>query len=315
MKNQLNREFVEELNQSNNQGFAEKLNNIIFGVVENALTELSEKSPFVKKEHCVLIPVDETFLGSFCQLSQYTYILGIDNPQIAFNSKKRRNWWSYVWREFKASWRIGRKKKYKKRENVNTPVPFDKYRISDFKHDLMNRIANNISDTSVVYEYPFNLMIIGNDDFGLGVKVLIYVCYFEGKTNTFKLYNAPKNKFIDVNFGKRFENLNAKIKMCGQSFVDIVKLFNTVFSKKYNRIPNQVLVESMIYSCPDTLFDDKDIYKTFVNIANYVRVMDSSSFVSICDEQKPLFEDKIIKIAKCQTDYGRIIAMLDNFKY
>lgn len=314
MKSQLNREFIESLNESSNQEFSKNLIDSVYGLVEKTLNDISEKSPFVKVDQCVIVPVNEIYLGSYCQLSQYSFFLGIDNPQIAFNSKKRKNWWAYIWREFKSSWRIGRKKKYKK-EVRKEPATFDKYRISDFKHDIFLKFANNISETSMVYEYPFNVSLVGSDDFGLGVKINVYVCYFDSKTNTFKLYLERKNKFIDINFENRFENLNKKFEKCGEVFVDTARLINTIFAKKYNAIPNQIIVESLLYSCPDILFKANDIYQTFVNVSNYIRIMDPKAFTSICNDKVSLFDDKIILKSKSQIDFSKIVAMLDEYKY
>lgn len=320
MKNILDRELVESLNDSNNETFAKNLNETVYRIVDDALNDLCEKSPFIKKEKCVFLPVNEIYLGSFCQRSQYTYFLGVDNPQIAFNSKKRRNWWKYIWREFKASWRIGRKKKYKKNksleENKNKlEIEQDKYNINDFKHDMLHRIAMNVTETSVVSEYPTHLTVVGSDDFGFGVKVNIYICYYETKTDTFKIYKEKRNKFIDINFEKRFFNLNEKLEKCGKIFVDMAKLLNTIYSKTYDKIPNQIIVESLLYSCPDSLFCKDDIYKTFVNVVNYIRVVDPNKFVSICNEKIPMFNDKIITKSKCQADFNKIILMLDKYKY
>ena len=114
MKSELNKELIESLNDSSKESFANDINEIVFALIGNAIEAISEKSPFVKAEKCALIPVNEVYLGAFCQQSEFTYFLGIDNPQIAINSRKMKNWWKFVWTEFKASWRIGKRKKYKK---------------------------------------------------------------------------------------------------------------------------------------------------------------------------------------------------------
>ncbi len=319
MKAELNRELIESLNESSNENFAETLNNTVYGVVYQSLEQLCEKSPLVKMEKCVFTPVDEIFLGSFCQRSQYNYFLGVDNPQIAYNSKKARNWWAYVWKTFKESWRIGRKKKKKrkvveKNEEIKA-ISVDKYNINDFKRDLFNRIANNISQTSMVYDYSDHISLVGNDDFGFGVKVNIFVCYYDSKTEVFKMFRESRNNFVDYAFKNRFKNLEDKVSRCGKSFVDMAKLINSIYSKTYNVIPNQVIVESLLFSCPDLLFDNDDVYKTFVNIANYIRMMSINSFVSICDENLPLGKEKLISLTNSQADYSRIVSMLDKYKY
>lgn len=319
MKSALNRGLIESLNESTNKIFAENVNNLVYSIVSQAMEDISIKSPFIQVEKCNLIPVNEIYLGAFCQLSEYDYFLGVENAQIEFNSKVKKNYWGYIWREFKASWRIGRKKKYKKKkaevENTKTPLTIERYKLSDLKHDLMFKIANYVTETSMVYEYPQKLSIVGSDDFGTGVRINIYVTIFDSKTGTFKLYKENKNHFIEVNFGSRYENLDLKKEECGEIFVDIARIFNTLFSKAYNKIPNQILLESLLFDCPNILFEKDDIYKTFLNIANYIRIKNPDSFMSICDQSKTIFKEPLIIGNNSQVDFGKIINMLDRFKY
>lgn len=317
MKNSLSRELIEGLNESSNQEFMEKVNDIVYNLVSSTIEDLSEKSPFIRGDKCVLVPANEVYLGAFSQLSEYDYFLGIENTQIQMNSKLKKNHFKYIWREFKASWRIG-KKKYKKRRKKDEQVAVpqvDKYKISDFRHDLVMKMAEFVSESSLIYEYPNHISLIGSEDFGTNVKINIYVCCYEAQTNTFKMFVERKNKFFDVNFGKRFEHLDFKMKTCGKMFVDMVKIFNALYSKRYNRLPNQILLESMLFACPALLFDKKDVYKTFINVANYIRLLDPKSFASICDPSKTIFEENLIIKSNQQIEYSKIIAMLDDFKY
>ena len=316
MKNQLNRELIEGLNESNNQEFAERVNDLVYGLMGEVVNSISLKSPFVRMDKCVLIPVNEVYLGSFCQLSEYTYFLGVENTQIEFNSSLKKNWWKYIWREFRASWRLGRKKKYKKIKNkAQTVENVEKYKLSDLRHDVVSKLAENLSETSIVYEYPRYVSIIGKDDFGTGVKVNIFVCIYDSNTDTYKMFKENKNKFFSINFGKSYQNLENKKKECGQMFVNMVKIFNALYSKAYDRIPNQILIESLMFNCPKILFDKKDVYQTFVNVANYIRLKDPKSFVSVCDEAKNIFDEPLIVKSGSQLEFGKIINMLDRYKY
>lgn len=319
MKSELNRELIEGLNESNNQQFADNVNNIVYSLVSQAMEEISFKSPFIKLDKCNIIPVNEIYLGAFSQLSSYDYFLGVENTQIEFNSKVKRNWWKYIWKEFKASWRIGRKKKYKKKKASKEvsvePLTIEKYKLSDLKHDLMLKIADQVTETSMIYEYPQMLSLVGSDDFGTGVRVNIYVTIYDSATDSYKLYKESKNKFIVVNFGNRYENLNEKYRSCGEMFVSMARIFNALFSKVYDKIPNQILLESLLFSCPNSLFDESDVYKTFINVANFIRIKNPKSFMSICDPNKTIFDEPLVFRSNSQVDYGKIINMLDNFKY
>lgn len=314
MRNQLNRELIEELNDSNNPEFLDHVNDKIYDLISCVISDISLKSPFIKPDKCVLMPVNELFTGATSQLSEYTYFLGVENPQIEFNSKRKSNFWKNLWREFKASWRLG-KKKYKKAKMTVSTDPVDKYNIVDFKHDVVSVIADYLSQSSMVYEYNSHLSIVGIDDFGTNVRINIFVCCYDSHKNIFKLYSQRKNKYFVVDFGSRFTNISYKLKTCGQIYVDMIKLMNIIYSKNYNKIPNQILVESLLFGCPNLLFDADDVYKTFVNVSNYIRLAPPQSFISICDGKKTIFEDELITKNNSQLDYSKIISMLDNFKY
>ena len=313
MKNQLNRDLIEELNESNNPEFLDNVNDKMYDLISCTISDISLKSPFIKPDKCVFFPVNELYTCAVSQLSELTYFLGVENPQIEFNSKKKSNFWKNFWREFKASWRLG-KKKYKKEKKSVSVAAVDKYNLIDFKHDIVKTLADYLRQTSVVYEYNSHLSIVGIDDFVTNVRINIIVCCYDSHKNLYKIYNQQKNKYFVVDFGNRFSNIAYKVKTCGLVYVDMIKLINILYSKKYNKIPNQILVESLLFDCPNLLFGD-DVYRTFVNVANFIRLANPQSFLSICDGSKTIFQDELITKNNSQLDFSKIIKMLDDFKY
>ncbi len=314
---QLNKELIRELNESANSDFAFYLNEVVENLMTQVVNDISQKSPFVNPEKAVFMPVNENYTGSICQLSEYSYIFAVENPQIEFNSKRKKNWWKLVWREFRASWRIGRKKKYKKVKEKDTEKleTLEKYKVGDLRHDIVMGLAQYLSESSVIYEYPNHLTIVGSEDFGSNIRINIYICLFESENYIFKLFKETKNKFFAFSFGNRFVNLQQKVDEVGNSFIDVIKLTNTMFAKNYDRIPNQIVVESLVYNCPNILFDPNDINKTFVNFANYIRLQNPKGIHSICGEDKNIFEDPLVSTTNAQIDYGKIISMLDEFTF
>lgn len=319
MKTDLTRDFVESLVDSKNTEFLDNINDLMENLIVAALNDVSSKNAFVRLDRCVFLPVNELYLKTVTQLSTYDYFLGIDNPQIESNSHTYKNFWKYVWREFKASWRIGRKKykKQKKNKKAEAEIPslqsVEKYKLSDFRSDLVRALANYLQPTSVIHETLKGISLDGAEDFGSNVRINIYIGVFDSKMQNFKLYNEVKNKYRLVDFGRRFSNLDEKAKDC-ENFVEIVEIFNDIFSHIHNRVPNQILIESMIYSCPNILFSN-DLYKTFVNVANYIRLKDPKSIASICNADKNIFEEPLIFATNSQVDFSRIISMLDRFRY
>ena len=249
------------------------------------------------------------------QLSTYDYFLGIENMQIELNTKNSRNFWKYAWREFRASWRLGRKKyKNKNKEQISTQS-LQKYQLSDFRHDVVFHLSEFLSETSIIYEYGRYITIVGQQDFGTNVQINIYISCFDSDSSTFKLYSENKNKYSVISFGSRYQNLQYKTEQCGEMFVNMLKILNAIYSKTYNKVPNQILMESLLFNCPNNLFDKQDIYKTFLNVANFIRLYSPTSFLSICDTSKNIFDEKNIVGSGRQIEFGKILNMLDSFKY
>lgn len=318
MKNHLDRNLVESLSESSKSEFSEKINEVVCSVVSDALNELCEKSPLVRMDKCLLMPVNETYMGAFSQLSEYTYFLGVDNVQIELNSTVKKNWFKYIWKEFKTAWRMRKNKPKKKKKNEIEEIKHDfepsKYRIIDLKSDLASKIANYVTESSLVTEKQDRITIIGNDDFGVGVRVNIYVCCYDSNKNIFKIYDQPHNKFINIDFGKRFENLDNLIQKHGQEFVDLAKVFNAIFSKKYDKIPSQIMIESLLFNCPEKLFVG-DLYQSFLNVTNYIRVKSPKSFMSICNPEISMYDDNIFLLSNGQIDFSRLMNALDDFQF
>lgn len=315
MKSQINKKLIESLNESNNKEYIQKIEDLVYDLVSSAIENIN--SPFVRLDKCVLQPANEIYTGAFAQLSEFDFFLGIENPQIEFNSRSRKNFWEYAWREFRAAWRLGRKKykKKKKKEQEISVKEIEKYKISDFKHDLFLKIVNFLSETSIIYENMTSVSFVGQEDFGTGVKINIYVGVYDSETQTFKLYNEIKNKFITVAFKKRFDYLEFKTAQCGEMFKNMLTIFNSLYSKSYNRIPNQILTESLLFSCPNALFDKDDLYKTFVNVANYICITNPREFVSICDPSKSIFEEPLIVNSNSQVQFSKFVKIFENFTF
>ncbi len=315
MKNQLNKDLIENLDESFNEEFLNNINEYVYTLVSNVVADIETLSPFVKADKCFLQPANEICTNALTQLSEYDYFLGIDNPQIEFNSKTRKNFWKFAWREFKASWRLGRKKYKKHKNEIKTVENIEKYKISDFKNDFISNVANYLSTTTVIYDHMQHISIVGKDDFGSGVKVNIYFAIYDAKNQAFKFYNEIKNKYKVYSFGDRFSNMDIKYEECGEMFSSMIRMLNSLFSKRFNRVPNQILVESLIFNCPKILFIEEDIYQTFINIANYIILANPKALSSICDISKNVFEEPLIIEAGQQVDFSKIISILEAFKY
>lgn len=317
MKYDLNKDLIEGLHDSTNQEYVDKLNNLVYALVGDVIASLSDKSSFIQEDKVVLVPANELYLQALCSQSEYTYFLGVSNKEIELNSTDKKHFFKNLWKRFKRAWRVTRRKRKKKKKDDEMydveSTNITKYNIDDLRHDIIFYLSNKVTATSVIYDYEDYISIIGKEDFGSNVKINIYVCMYDDKAEVFKMYNYRKNKFFDVDFNERFRNLDAKVGRCGQSFINLVQVYNSLYAKAYNKVPNQILIESLLFACPDILFTD-DLYQTFINVSNYIRMTDVSSIRSICNNDKSIFQEKLITLKSAQIDFSKLIKLLDRYK-
>ena len=316
MKRDLNKDLIEGLRDSTNVEFVDNLNYATFALVNQALIDLSNKSSYIQPEKAYLTPVNEIYLHAMTSQSEYTYFLGIANTEIELNSLDKKHYFKNLWKRFVRAFKMSRKKKKKKRKDKEiTPtvsVTKEKYTIDELKNDFIYYLSNLISTSSIIYEYEDHISIIGKEEFGTNVKINIYITMYDEKNGIFKMYNARKNRYYEVDLNERFKNLNEKINSC-ENFINVVKIYNSLYSKAYNKVPNQILIESLVFNCPDILFEH-DIYQTFLNVSNYIRMTDTDALRSICNNSKSVFKEKLIVDAGAQVEFARLLRVLDNYK-
>ena len=315
MKRDLSKDLIEGLKDSTNVEFVDNLNYTTFALVDQTLKDLSAKSSFIQPSKTYFTPVNEIYLHAMTSQSEFTYFLGIANTEIELNSLDKKHHFKNFWKRFVRAWKSSRKKKKKKKNQDVQPVvnvTKDKYTIDDLKSDFIYYLSNLISTSSIIYDYEEHISIVGKEDFGTNVKINIYITMYDEKNGIFKMYNGRKNRYYEINLNERFKNLNNKVETC-ENFVNVIKIYNSLYSKVYNKVPNQILIESLVFNCPDVLFEH-DVYQTFLNVSNYIRMIDVDALRSICDNSKSIFKEKLIIDAEAQVEFSKLIRILDNYK-
>ena len=315
MKRDLSKDLIEGLRDSTNLEFVNNLNFTVFSLVDQALKDLSNKSSFIQPEKAYFMPVNEIYTGATTSQSAYAYFLGIANTEIELNSTDKKHLFKNFWKRIVRAWKMSKKKKKKKKkieERSLTVVTKEKYTIDDLKNDFVFYLSNLISTSSIIYEYEDHIMVVGKEDFGTNVKINIYITMYDEKNGVFKMYNGRKNRYYDVDLNERFKNLANKMESC-ENFVNMIKIYNSIYSRAYSKVPNQILIESLVYNCPAVLFEH-DVYQTFLNVSNYIRMIDVDALRSICDNSKSIFKEKLIIDAGAQVEFSKLIRILDNYK-
>lgn len=315
MKRDLSKDLIEGLRDSTNLEFVNNLNFTVFSLVDQALKDLSNKSSFIQPEKACFMPVNEIYTGATTSQSAYAYFLGIANTEIELNSTDKKHLFKNFWKRIVRAWKMSKKKKKKKKkieERSLTVVTKEKYTIDDLKNDFVFYLSNLISTSSIIYEYEDHIMVVGKEDFGTNVKINIYITMYDEKNGVFKMYNGRKNRYYDVDLNERFKNLANKMESC-ENFVNMIKIYNSIYSRAYSKVPNQILIESLVYNCPAVLFEH-DVYQTFLNVSNYIRMIDVDALRSICDNTKSIFKEKLIIDAGAQVEFAKLIRVLDSYK-
>lgn len=315
MKRDLNKDLIEGLRDSTNLEFVNNLNFTVFSLVDQALKDLSNKSSFIQPEKAYFMPVNEIYTGATTSQSAYTYFLGIANTEIELNSTDKKHFFKNFWKRIVRAWKMSKKKKKKRKkieERTLTVVTKEKYTIDDLRNDFVYYLSNLISTSSIIYEYEDHIMVVGKEDFGTNVKINIYITMYDEKNGVFKMYNGRKNRYYDVDLNERFKNLANKVENC-ENFVNMIKIYNSIYSRAYSKVPNQILIESLVYNCPTILFE-RDVYQTFLNVSNYIRMIDVDALRSICNNTKSIFKEKLIIDAGAQVEFAKFIRVLDSYK-
>lgn len=315
MKRDLSKDLIEGLRDSTNLEFVNNLNFTVFSLVDQALKDLSNKSSFIQPEKAYFMPVNEIYTGATTSQSAYAYFLGIANTEIELNSTDKKHLFKNFWKRIVRAWKMSKKKKKKRKkieERTLSVVTKEKYTIDDLKNDFVFYLSNLISTSSIIYEYEDHIMVVGKEDFGTNVKINIYITMYDEKNGVFKMYNGRKNRYYDVDLNERFKNLANKMESC-ENFVNMIKIYNSIYSRAYSKVPNQILIESLVYNCPAVLFEH-DVYQTFLNVSNYIRMIDVDALRSICDNTKSIFKEKLIIDAGAQVEFAKLIRVLDSYK-
>lgn len=310
----LSKNLINSIATQNNEVYIEHTQNLVKEIVSASVLSLAEKISFVTKNNVILQPVNELLNGAFCDNSQFVYFLGIENAQLEINTAKSTNFWRKMLQKFKTAWANRRKRKFKKKKKKNDidyaktePLKIQdmsKYSIYNLATDFQQAIANQVTETSIVYLNSNEISLIGKDDFGANTRIRIYLVNYNSEV--FRFYAGKRRGFIDVNITARCDALNDKINNVGENFITLLKIFNVLFYNANNRLPNQVFMESILYSVPNELFEGNDIYNVFIKIVNFLSIKTIKNIASINNANKTIFNDEI-----CGEDAFGFTKMMD----
>lgn len=310
----VSRNLVMSIANKDSKKFVSQMNKKINRLVASAIESLSSQVSYISLETSILQPVNELFNDSMVDNSNFVYVLGVENAQLDLNTVRKSRFWETFKTKIKVAWqnrkmfKRKKRKKRKKQEETETvlDVKFDptKYNVYTLTEDLQGCLCNYLSPTSIVYQGNNKIEIIGKEDFGPNIKIVIYVVSLSN--GEFKYYTGRRRKpFIDLCISERFEKVKTKHKKTGENYTKVLKVFNALYFNLNGKMPNQLFMESILDFIPDNLFDGEDFYKVFIKIVNYISIKTIKKVPSILDEKMTIMEDK--RCGECGIGFNKVL--------
>jgi len=312
----ISKDLILSIANKNSKNFVKNINDKVNELLTSSIESLSMQVSYISLENTILQPVNELFNDSMVDNSEFVYVLGVENAQLDLNTIKKSKIWEIIKTRAKIAWqsrKLFKKRKRKKRKKNQEPavleVKFDpsKYTVYSLTEDLQHAICQYLSPTSIVYQGNNKLEIIGKEDFGPNVKIIIYLVSMVNKE--LKYYAGKrKDPFINLQLDKRIKLLKEKKKLAGKNFLKVMKVFNALYFNANGCMPNQLFLESIMCTIPNDLFDGDDFYNVFLKIVNYINVKSIRKVPSVLDENKTIFQDR--RCGDSALGFNKIIASI-----
>ncbi len=318
-KVKITKQLVEMIAEKDNSQFVSTINDKVNGLLSLAVENLADKVSYISTGNVTLQPINEIFNNAFVDGSEYVYLLGVENAQLQLNTIKKEGIWKnfkkrvvYFWKNRKA---LRKKKKRRRKKDNDKPQPsvnFDQtsYTIFDLAEDLQQSLSNFLTETSMIYLDKNTIQIVGKEDLGSNVKIVIHVISQEKQI--FKHFISMKSGYLDINLANRFHLLSEKQFYVGENLIKMLRVFNSLYFNVNGRLPNQIFMESVLCAVPEDLFQGDDIYKVYLKIVNYISLKSIRTIKSINDPSKTIHDDKVC--GGCGIGFNKMLAEIGNDK-
>lgn len=288
-------EFVKYPNQNSfNNSFAQ-----ISMAIENAMKTIMDRNPRINKYNLVI--ANEAFSGSVISSSSLDLFLILDAPQIELNFKEKDSnvfvkSTKVFFKTLRENLRFFKKKKKSlkkiKKEEVKL-LKIENYNILNFFKDFQIQLSKQLYTTTVISISSNCIKIVGHDEFG--IEINIYPVFRDAQ-NSIRIYNTRNKKESIVDFKNRYQNFDNKNFRTKNIYKLIVRIFNNIYYNTYKIVPNQIYIESLLYNVPDEYFS-LNFYNSILLIVNFLKNCDMQNFVSICDQDKLLFNETLNNVS------------------
>jgi len=267
-------------------------------IIENAMSEISKKNAFITTNF-ELLPVNEFASGAILPNSKLKVLLVLESPQLELNTASLiKNKWKAFWIRIKNAWQS--RKKRKKDKYINSisqqlnKISKENYNIPTFLLDLVNSISHFITSENLVSVSSGVIDIVG-DDFPFAIQIIPAI----NKSGSYNFYSTAKNKFINIDFQKRFDNITRLVEVFGEKYLKLCQIFSGIYYNIYRQFPSAIFIESLVANLPDKIYQDEKggIYQNFVFACNYLVNSKVSEMFAITDPSKKIYEEYLCFIS------------------
>lgn len=286
------KEFAKSVdNSSFNQAYS-KVNQYI----NDALSIIKNRNPYINNYDIFI--ANEAFSDAEFYASTLDIFIVFNAVQIELNQEKNKEnkfikSIKYFWQSFQDNFFIFRSKKRKNNKYLKKVekkvMLLEKYNVSTLYNDILVQLSKQMYNKTELYINSNKITIIGEEEFGLPIN--IYPVFYVDEEK-FKLYNIKTDKNIIIDFKDRFQNVEIKNLQTNDNYINQIRIFNNIYWNIFKQKPNQIFIESLIFSCPNNLFVN-DVVETTINLVNYIKNNTMQNLKSICDETIDLFNEQL----------------------
>lgn len=286
------KEFAKSVdNSSFNQAYS-KVNQYI----NDALSIIKNRNPYINNYDIFI--ANEAFSDAEFYASTLDIFIVFNAVQIELNQEKNKEnkfikSIKYFWQSFQDNFFIFRSKKRKNNKYLKKVekkvMLLEKYNVTTLYNDILVQLSKQMYNKTELYINSNKITIIGEEEFGLPIN--IYPVFYVDEEK-FKLYNIKTDKNIIIDFKDRFQNVEIKNLQTNDNYINQIRIFNNIYWNIFKQKPNQIFIESLVFSCPNNLFVN-DVVETTINLVNYIKNNTMQNLKSICDETIDLFNEQL----------------------
>lgn len=301
MKKQLfsfDKGYIETFAQGIDSSYVMNAYYSMLNILNDSMRNLCNLRPIVTDFNCQI--VNECLNNAETQNSSLDIFMSIKSPQLELGLIKfNNNYFKKAINRIKLAWHNAnmqkpRKRWWKKKEKFQLSkelknITPDKYTFQLFKYELMQELAKKFTNKTTIYISNYGISLLCSED--LGMNINLFIGFSNG--DKFTLFDETKLKLIYVEFKNRERNLKQKKIETKGNFIVGLRIFNGLYKNIYLKSLNQILLESVLYNCPNELFDDRP-YDMFIKLINFINASAMQTFKSITDEHKTINQDNLI---------------------